>query len=310
MGSLTSYGKFTGNLPRAIGTVFYVSPSDGYTVNGRAYLANDLYSGTDPTMALRTIARALLLCTASQGDTIVLLPGAHSVSASIAMSVAGVSLVGMNSGTVSLRSPRVSLTTTATADQIINVTAADCEIRGIKFIPITAAAAIDVSSAGHRLTVAECLFDLETPVASTSTLGIDSLGAARHLLVDRCHFVSDGAQGAAVDLTATLDALVQGSTFALSTGGTWAAAITCGAATDRAVVRDCEFYTYATSTMTVGISGTGATLASSVTVLRCIFSDIVSTAVSLFDAGEAELAENYQSGVGAGDGGVLLTAIA
>jgi hypothetical protein len=308
MSQLTRYGRFTGNLPKAIGTVFYVAPAADYTVNGRSCAASDIYPGTDPAMALRTIARAMLLCTANQGDTIVLLPGAHSISASVAASVAGVTIIGMNSGVVNIRSPRVSITITAT-DQIINVTAADIEIRGIKFIPITAAAAIDISSAGHRLNVAECFFDLETPAASTSTLGIDALGAAQHMLVERCHFISDGAQGAAIDLTATLDAVVQGCTFALSSGGTWAAAITSGAGVDRAVVRDCAFYTYATSTMTAGIDGTGATVASGVSVIRCIFSDLVTVAVDNFDAGEAELAECYQSGVGATDGGVLITAI-
>src|SRR3972149_5113990 len=100
MVQLTSYGRFTGNLPTALGSVFYVSPGDNYTVNGRSCSASDNYPGTDPAMALRTIARAMTYCTANQGDMIVLLPGAHSISASIAASVAGVTIIGMNSGSV------------------------------------------------------------------------------------------------------------------------------------------------------------------------------------------------------------------
>ena len=309
MGKLNKYGEFEGHLPKSIGKIFYVAPSAEYKVNGKTFKASDDYGGTNPTKALLTINRAWALVTANCGDTIVLLPGTHTVTTSIAANVAGVTMIGMNSGSVNIRSPRVTVTTTATADQIMNVTAADIEVRGIKFIPITAAAAIDVSAAGHRLNISECYFDLETPAASTSTLGVDALGAAQYILIEKCHFVSDGAQGAAIDLTATLDSVVQDCTFALSSGGTWAAAITTGAATDRAIVRDCAFYTYATSTMTAGIDGTGASIASGVSVIRCIFSDLVTVAVDNFDAGEAEIVECYQSGVGATDGGVLITAI-
>ena len=61
--------------------------------------------------------------------------------------------------------------------------------------------------------------------------------------------------------------------------------------------------------MVVGVNGTGATLASGVLVSYCHFGSLVTKGVDVFDAGEAELAENYAAGVGSADGGALITAI-
>ena len=61
--------------------------------------------------------------------------------------------------------------------------------------------------------------------------------------------------------------------------------------------------------LTVGVNGTGATIASGVQCVDNRFGSLVTVPVDNFDAGECELAENYHLGVGGTDGGVLIVVI-
>ena len=314
---VTKYGSAWDGLPNTSGRKFWVSPTDGYTVNGDSYRASDGNGGLDPREALRSVNRAFDLVTADVGDVIVLLPGAHTAitantttAASIGADVAGVTLWGLSSGGGNPMRRRVTLSGVV-ADQTLNVTAADIEIANISFIgnaTQTGSAFVDYSAAAGGLYVHDCLFDFTAATAGTSILGLDAIGAAPQVAVERCTFLSDGAFGAGLDLTATLDALVQDCAFLLQTG-TWAAALTCGAATDRALIRRCQFIDFG-GTMTIGINGTGATIANGVAIHDCRFGVTVSTPIGGFDAAEAMISENYDFGVGATDGGVLITAIA
>jgi hypothetical protein len=107
--------------------------------------------------------------------------------------------------------------------------------------------------------------------------------------------------------TALLDSVIEDCDFSLS-GGTWASVIIAAAATDRLLIRGCTF-TCAGTAITVGINGTGATLATGVAVNDCRFSSLVTVPVDGFSAAECELSMNYDSGIGAADGGALITAI-
>jgi hypothetical protein len=214
--------------------------------------------------------------------------------------------MGLPGGKGNVLKPKATIAA-VTGDQNINVTAADIEIAHINLIPVTADSAIDLTADADRLYVHDCAFDMATPAADTGTIGIDAIGAASNVLIQNCYFECDAAQGNAIVATALLDSVIEGCTFLLSSG-TWASAILCGAATDRLIIRDCDFHA-SNATLTVAVNGTGATIASGVTVLRCYFADSVTVAVDGFSAGECELAENYQAGVGATDGGVLVVAI-
>ena len=167
--------------------------------------------------------------------------------------------------------------------------------------------AIDLTAAADRLHIHDCAFDMATPAANTGTIGIDAIGAASNVLIDNCYFECDAAQGAAIVATALLDSLIQNCTI-LQSAGTWAAAIVTGAATDRVVIRDCDFLVSA-GTMTIGINGTAATIASGVSLTRCHFSSSTTVGIDGFGAGEADISECYAMGVGATDGGVLIVAI-
>jgi hypothetical protein len=89
MGYLTKYGSMWGAIPMTGGQVFWVAPAASYTVDGRAYSASDDNDGLSPERALRTVNRACALATASVGDVIALLPGAHVTPTAAAVSKAG-----------------------------------------------------------------------------------------------------------------------------------------------------------------------------------------------------------------------------
>ena len=309
MSFLTGYGTLWSVIPQTTGRVFWVSPGATYTVGGETYSASNDNDGLSPERALRTIARAITLATADADDVIALLPGAHTVStASLALTKARLTITGLPGGKGNRLRPRTSITTDITGDQIANITAANIEIAHLRFIPITAAAALDFSAAADNLYVHDCSFDMATPAASTSTLGLDATGGASNVLIEDCYFEVDAAQGACIDMTGTLDSVVNRCWFQNS-AGTHAASITAGAATDRLLIADCAWQITNAAAVTACIDGTGATIASGVLVKGCYFGDRNTVPVDNFDAGECELAENYEAGLGATDGGVLITAI-
>lgn len=305
---LTKYGTQWGAIPQTAGRVFWVAPGDSYVVDGRSYSASNDNDGLSPENALRRADRGANLATEA-GDVVVLLPGAHTVTASIALDTANVTFMGLPGGRGNYLKPRTTLACSA-VDQTINVTAAGIEIAYIEFKSTTsqAAALIDVSANGDELYVHDCSFDLYTATAATTILGIDTIGAHTGMLVERCHFSCDGAFGASIDLTASLGATVDQCIFR-QTAGTLAATITVGAATDQAIVKDCVFMVHGSGVVTANIDGTGATIASGILVSNCRFSDLNTVPVDNFDAGECELVECYEAGVGGTDGGVLIVVI-
>jgi hypothetical protein len=109
-------------LPFTTGTVRYVSS----TTTG----ASDNHDGTDASKPLSTVDAAIGKCTAGVGDVIVLMPGhAETVTAtSIALDVAGVTIVGLGTG---LNRPTF---TYGAAAATITVSAANCSWSNCHFI--------------------------------------------------------------------------------------------------------------------------------------------------------------------------------
>jgi len=296
-----------GSVPNTSGRVFFVAPADSYTVDGLAYSSSDDHDGLSPVRAFRTVARAWVKAIANVGDVIILLPGAHTVqTASVAASKAGVSMFGIPSGNGNHLKNRTTITTDITADEIINVTAADIEFGFFDIIPITASDAIDLTAAADGFHMHHFKIDFKTPAVSTSTVGI-TMAAAENILIEDFSVMCDGAQGNAIVATASIDSVIRNFTILQSTG-TWASAILCGAATTQLHIDKGNFLP-SNATLTEGINGTGATIAGGVLVTDCRFADSVTVAIDSFDASECEIAENYQLGVGGTDGGVLIVAI-
>lgn len=136
------------------GKVIFVNNSSVLTPGGIG--GSDSNPGTI-TKPCSTIAGALLLCTASRGDIICVMPGhAETVSAAagIALNVAGVAIVGLGTGTLR---PTITLDTATTAT--ISVTAANITLFNLLIVANYAAivAAITTTTA-KSLTLAKVEF--------------------------------------------------------------------------------------------------------------------------------------------------------
>lgn len=300
-------GKFGAMEAVIPGKVHYVAPTTayaaGFTVAQAASWARDTNQFVYDSFKLAHDA-----CVDGRGDAIVLLPGVHTVAtASIAMSKSGVKVFGPEAWMGRpVYKPSAILTTSVTGDEIANVTAPDCGFIGVTIRPITASDAIDLSVAADGFLIDQCLFDLYTPAVNVATVGL-TLAAAENITIRNSRFISDGAQGNAIVATGAIDSIIEGNMI-YNTAGTWASAILCGAATSGLFIVMNRIDSYGTA-LTVGVNGTGANTANGVKCEDNRFGSLVTVPIDNFSAGTCSLSENYDSGVGATDGGVLVVAI-
>jgi hypothetical protein len=287
MGYLTKFGSFWGSIPQTTGSIFWVAPAASYTVEGRTYSASDDNDGLSPERAFRTIDYAVGKCTASVGDVIVLLPGAHTTTGVITVDVAGITITGMPGavGSQTARMPehgarvRTSVTQATAATDVFSVTATDVEICNLHLIPVASAAAISASNAADRLYVHDCTFNMTTAEATNTfgisfPLGTGTTTANDDSLIRNCYWYVSGNQGPAIRAAGTLIGLsVESSTFYLSGTTAWddAVEITLAGSLGNSF-RDCDFITQGSGTvMTDCIDVTGSTTDGGTHAYRCFF---------------------------------------
>lgn len=287
MGYITKYGSFWGMIPQTTGKVLWVAPSASYTVEGRTYSASDNNDGLSPERALLTLDYAIGLCTASVGDVIVLLPGAHSWSATATADVAGITITGVpggpRHGTTKMPAGgsrmRTSVTTSAAATAVLTVTAADVEVAYLHFIPVASGSAVSASNAADRLYVHDCTFNITTAEATDTfgiafPLGTGTTTANDDSIIRNCYFYVSGNQGPAIRAAGTMiGCSIENSTFFLSGTTAWddAIEITLAGSLGNSI-RDCDFITQGFGTvMTDCIDVTGATTDGGTHVYRCYF---------------------------------------
>jgi hypothetical protein len=292
--------------------VFWVAAAASYVVDGITYTASDSNDGLSPARALLTLGQAVTNATADVNDVIVLLHGAHSWAASVALSKAGLTIMGLPGGKGHPERKRTTITTSA-ADEVINITAADIEIAHLTLIPVTAQRGIDYTAAADRLYIHDCSVDMYTPAVNIATIGIGPTTAsiaADRMVIEDCYFESDGAQGVAVDLGNPAGATIRRCKFVITTG-TWAAAVGINQGTGGyALIEDSEVTPLLAGIATIGFRGTTSTPTHAVTFLRNYFGFSVTVSIDEFEtAGTAVLAENYKGNTGAGSGGAIVTAI-
>lgn len=159
-------GRPVGNVPAGLGRgkTFYVDSN---------VAAAD---GTSPDLAVGTIAAAMALCTASQGDTILVLPGhAESLASATALSCtkAGVRVIGLGEGD---SRPTITLGTANTAT--IAVSAASVSFENIVFVAnfLSIAACFTLSTA-KAFTLRGCEFRENSSVLNFLNI-IKGTGAA------------------------------------------------------------------------------------------------------------------------------------
>lgn len=328
MALVTQYGSPWGVLPQTSGRYFFVAPSSSYTYEGQSYSSSDNNGGARPSEALATVNAALALATASVGDVIVLLPGAHSLTTPIVVSKAGITITGIPGANRSFNSRRAAgskrLKTTLTSTQTVSTTAGhcitvsapDCEISFIHFIP-QAAGGVGIRltptlATANRAYIHDCTFALQA-TASTTTYGIwvpalVSADVLDETLVSGCYFVSgldtsSGANGGAVHIAGTAHGFtIENSTFELKGTAAWAAAIDLVPISTGAhlgiVIRDNDFInpTSSTTVITTAVRSVTATTVASVHMLRNYVSAGTDGATAVANNVIA-FAENYLAGV-------------
>lgn len=170
-GGVSSFGlPLLGSGPiLTTGKVFFVSSGSG----------NAGYSGLSPDDPLATVEQALAKCTANKGDVIIAMPGhaeAVASAAAIDLDIAGVSLIGLGSG--SLR-PTFTMGTVVGAS--FKVSAANVTVANVVF-----AGGIDALTGPLNITAADCkLLNIETKdVTGEATDFILTSAAANRLEID------------------------------------------------------------------------------------------------------------------------------
>ncbi len=176
-------------VPTTTGKVFFVDVTYGLDAgNGR---------GTGPTNAFKTINYAVTKCTASKGDVILVMPGHTEVvtaAAGIAIGKAGVTIIGLGSGS---NRPTITYTTATTAS--VTLTAANVTIRNIVFDMASGAldaVAVALAVTGANATIEDCKF-LMADATYQGVAGISIGSGASSCTIQRCTFDALAAAGAA-----------------------------------------------------------------------------------------------------------------
>lgn len=334
MGYLTKWGGVWGFNPVTTGSVYFVAPvsstSASYNIENRAYTASDGNDGLSPERALATIKQAISLATANNGDVICLLPGTHNASTAtnetaagnIAVNKAGLTFVGLPSLADSYVSPNVikpaAIITAPAATIAVSVTAARTTFLNCSILPITQKAGIDFTTAASHLTLANCFFDLATPVGHASTKGLAATSATQaptYLSVRNCSFEEDNTgttHGPALDVGAGIAFRVEDNYFYnLGTGSgvtAWAIAVQVNDVA-HGMFRNNRFFTLlgSAAAITAGIKGVAMTGASELQLWENKFGVTVTNPFNNFAAADCDLCLNYVATVAGGTGGTLIT---
>jgi hypothetical protein len=195
----------------ALGNIYYVDSGSTGAAD------NTTRGGTTPGSAFATIDYAIGRCSGNNGDMIYVMPGhAETVTAAITLDVAGVSIIGLGSGT---GRPTISCATNSIDE--MTVTAANCTIENLYFNESTGTTSrtsfinvagayctirnchfdcgqydleqITVAAGGTNLTVEDCYFSV---TADGPDSAIELEGASDDLIVRRCHFNGGSATNA------------------------------------------------------------------------------------------------------------------
>ena len=141
--------------------------------------------GQSPDAPLATIDYAIGLCTANNGDVIIVLPGhveTITAAAGVALDVAGVSIIGVGRGR---QRPRVNFTTAAAAS--FDISAAKCLVENLYFTNAIDAQTAMVNISAADVIIRDCEF--QTGDATTqAALGILTTASADRLIVENNHF--------------------------------------------------------------------------------------------------------------------------
>ncbi len=254
---------------KPVGNIYYVSSLTGASTN----------SGFSPDAPYATLAQAVAAATASQDDTIYLLPGhAESIGATgYAISKAGLTVIGLGNGnnrptftwhttdavmTISGANTTIrNIRTTVDADEIVSmilVTGAGVTLDTVDFIDAGTNQAIQwllTTAAADQLTIKNC-FHVQNTAAGSAQKWIQLVGTDHTRILDNCFLFTANAS--------TSSHLVSGTTAVVNAEigrnkGTWLGATISGVLScvtgSTGIMYDNRFFTgtsVATTTAFVG----------------------------------------------------------
>lgn len=332
MSFITKYGSFWGMLPVTAGRVFWVAPSDSYTVEGRPNRSSDDHDGLSPERAFRTINRAMDSVSANVGDVIVLLPGTHSAlasgandsvntAASIVVDVAGVTITGLPGAMAGPNTPgpgagrlqRTTISHTTLANELMNVTAANVELAYIHFDVQGAIAdpgqhGVDVAAA--NVFIHDCTFDNSiTGTSDTACISLELLSGADHTTIRNCYFMAKHNTGPALRMTSATNTVLEQSTFEWlpASGTAWDDVIECVSGVVGLTVRDCDFVSNNTTDIVDVLELSGATTDETTNVRRCYF-PVGSDPLEPAAAADVSMVQCWLMEISGGTGGTAVVA--
>ena len=292
--------KFAGLAARITGDTFHVVPG--------ASAAHITYAKSVRKYVYPTIDEAYSKVVSGRGDALVIWPGSHTPTASIAASKDNVSIFGAEAWMgQQVRMPASKITAPA-ADEAFNITGANMKFIGVTCIPVTTKSFADFTGAADGLVVKDCYIDLHTPAVNTSTKGFAASAAIDNALFENNVAWSDGAQGPAFALTGlNYNTVFRRNLFHVETG-TWASAVDL--VDPDGILVDDNVATCGGTAMTACFTASGTTVVAGVVfrnnhkgVLVTLFADGFGT------TSHAELVNNYTATIGGGTGSTLITVI-
>jgi len=299
---ITSFGVPTMGTANLLptGNVFFVSSLTGSSGN---------VGNNTPATPFATIAFALTQCTANNGDYIFCLPGhAETIiaAAGIALSKAGVSIIGV--GTGNLR-PTITFGTATTAT--MTVTAANVLLANFRFIGNIAAlaTAISVTAAGFELYNS----DFYATSATTNILiSILTSALALNMKVIGCNFNYESSiAGTTVTSTSTEVIRLVGCDNAQIVGNYMAGNITTslinGITTASKDVQICNNYLYNKQTTNIAALVDLVAACTGVIAFNNGFSGYVTDIATVIDPSSCAMVQNYVSNVVTETGGLVGT---
>lgn len=161
------------------GSTFFVDSGSG--TDGAGY-------GQNPDSPTATIDYAVGLCTANNGDRIIVMPGhAETVSAAggLDLDVAGIKVIGLGSGA---DTPTVTLGTATTAD--VDVDAANITVENIHFVANFADIAVILDVNADDFTLRNCRFTQAGADLNAKICVQDAAAAASdRITIEGCHAI-------------------------------------------------------------------------------------------------------------------------
>lgn len=182
------------------GRIFIVSGSSETNANEiRAMYGNGYHDGTRSVYT--TLTLALAACLAGRSDIILVAPG-HTetvvAAAGIAVSIAGVRIIGLGSGT-----DRCTISFTTSVAASFNVTGANVVIQNITFAVGIDAITAMINVTATDVTFQNCEFDTNNGTMGV-VLGILTAATADRLVISGCRFL-----GSAINSGTTTTAQIQ-----------------------------------------------------------------------------------------------------